>query len=369
MFRAHDRQKNGRSARFALESLEQRVELSGLGVAAQYTAAIDRLNGTFQSRVERIDTHIQQRTAQLDNQYSAALNHDAARIAGGHGRAAHAGLADATVRIDRSYNRLVRHVNHSVNALTRQVNHQASDLGVRSIRFEPAIADVAEAAVLQFRNGTTALGNDLRNEVRMLRSTARADVGPVVAVVAQERAAGRSATTLARAEASRLSTAVGAQTTVDQSYFQAALASYDQSFASLQSRMAALPPGPVARPHTAGALRTGTDLVAFRTGLYYPPVNGLGTGTVTFTGMPGADATSGTGGGHGSGVEATGGVGLNPGSGTETITGIGTGTTGVGATITAGHSGYQTVGLIVEGLAPDGFGGYEPSSTLIPADI
>ena len=99
-----------------------------------------------------------------------------------------------------------------------------------------------------------------------------------------------------------------------------------------------------------------------------PVINGLGTGTVTLTGLPGADATSGTGNDDGNDVEASAGVGFNPGSGTETITGFGTSTTGVGATITAGHTGASIVGLLVESSAPDGEV-YAPETTLIPAAI
>ncbi len=372
MFRAHDRQKTGRSARFALEPLEERVELSGVGAAAHDTAAIDRLNDRLQSRVEQIDAHIQHRTARLDAGYEAALGRAATQLADGHAAAAHAGPAHATARIDRSDNRLVRSVNQSINALTQQVTHQAAGLGVRYIRYEPAIADVAGAVVQDFRNGATALGGTLKDEVRTIRDTARAAIGPARAAVAQLRVAGTRRSR--RPRRTMIASTVPSQRRwrSNQDRFSSTLSAYDRTMSALQSELAALPPGPVMTTHTGAATaRAVTSRVATATARVpgaHPAINGLGTGTVTFTGLPGADATSGSGGGLGNGVEATAGVGFNLGSGVTTITGVGTETTGVGATVTAGNGATSTIGLLVMGTAPEG-DSYGPSPTLIPADI
>ena len=314
MLRGYNRQKTGRSARFALEPLEERVELLG-GRRGRAVHGRDRPAQRpipIAGRADRLRTS-RAGAPELDVRYEAALDEAAARLADGHAAATRDGLAHATARIDRSYNQLVRNVDHSVNVLTRQVTHRASQLGARYVASEPAIADAAQAAVQQFRNGTATLGASLDSEVLTMRDTARGAIGSAGAVIAQLRVAGASAPAQAQAEDDRLSSAAQSRMALDQNSDNSALSTYDRAFTALQSELGVLPPGPVISPHTVRVVRPHIGAAASAAAGADPAINGLGTGTVTFTGLPGPDATSGTGrNGDGNGVEATAGVGYNP---------------------------------------------------------
>lgn len=303
--RSDQPRKKPRAARPGLEGLETRLQPSA-GPVAAYGSAIAGLADRVESRVAAIEANVTNHVARLD-------------------ATAHPGMRSID-RLAGRYNHLVQETRRRVHALTTGVDRRLGAILARSARADFETRAMAPTVRSAFRAELASAGSMVVHDA----TTARAS--PIGGVA------------LTRSEA-----------TTDLASLDSNLRMFSATVETVQARIAALPPPPV---HRAVPSRP-----VFARRLYFETqTNGLGTGTVTFTGLPGGDATTGSGFGIGSSVAGTGGAGARPGAGYTTITGNGTDTTGVGATVTAGHApGEGITGLLVSG------NGGQP--TIIPAVI
>ncbi len=150
MLRRRDITKRRRAARFTLESLEDRVELSAAGGPAQVVAEVDALHSQLQTKSARLDAHVIGRIAQLDQGAEAALTQasetDDGEATGYNDRAPTVG------QIVRDYNTFVRHIDRRVNVLTRQSNSAIDHVIAQSSRLDSATVAVIAPESAQVRN-------------------------------------------------------------------------------------------------------------------------------------------------------------------------------------------------------------------------
>lgn len=338
MSRVRDQKRRRPAAPIAVESLEDRVVLSAAvaSVEIYYLRAITQLNNQLQKRANQIQTMMTRRVARADAQYEAALSRSAARL-GSHSpvqvQRAQAQVAHASGMADAKINQVAATVHRQLGSFTAQFNRRLAAVTKRFGAQNRTIRGANPYFTASFKNALTAVDAGIPAEVQAAQGAVQATAGPVQSSVAQAQAPGATAQAQAEAAAGQLADTSGSQLAGEKAAVAQFWERYYNSFNPLRAEMAAIASMQLPPVHLGGGTVTGPQGQGGQAG----GINGTGTGTVTFTGLPGGDATSGTGFGIASGVGGTAGTGHGIGSGTTTITGGGTNTTGVGSTVTAGN--------------------------------
>jgi hypothetical protein len=348
MMRMRDQKRRRLAAPMAMESLEDRVVPSAAvaAVEIQYLRAMTQLNSLLQRRANQIQATMTRRVARADAQYVAALNRSASRLGGGspaQAQQAQAQVARASAAADAKINQVAATVHRQLGAFTGQFNRKLAAVTNRFGALNRTIQGANPYFTATFKNALSAVDTGIPAEVQAAQDAVQAASAPVQSAVAQAQSAGGPAQAQANAEAAagRLAETSDAQLAGEKAAVAQFWERYYSSFNPLRAEMAAIASMQLPPVRLGGGSVTGPQGQGGRSG-GNNTVNGTGTGTVTFTGIPGGDATSGTGFGSASGVSGTAGTGNNAGTGTTTITGNGPGTTGVGSTVTSGDGANGT---------------------------
>ncbi len=185
-----------------------------------------------------------------------------------------------------------------------------------------------------FQQALTVAGDTLNSEAKAAQANVQDTTALVAGVTPEASTSGVSpAAAVIQAASAHIASARQVQQSTDQAALDRYQGEYYVSFNPLRAALAAVASSELPPVHLGGGRVTGPQGNSGQNS----GINGTGTGTVTFTGVVGAEGTTGTGNGLASGVAGTGGSGNSPGTGTTTITGDGTSTTGTGTTVTAGN--------------------------------
>ncbi|MHB1559582.1 MAG: hypothetical protein ACYC61_19210 [Isosphaeraceae bacterium] len=338
MAREGDRKRRRRVQVLSVNALEDRVVPSAGAALAeiQYLRAINRLSSDLLARVDHANARLTSQVVRIDAQYQGALAHSAARLSAGPRQAVRvqAKVARASTQAEVHVDRLAAAVAGQVNAATNGFEHRAATLNAR-FGHSSAMARSANPYFQRFfQEALTVAGDTLNSEARSAQTNVRATAAVVAGATPQAAMiSGARPAAVAQAASAHMADARQAQHAADKAALARFRSEYYASFNPLRDAVAAVASSELPPVHLGGGRVTGPN---GQSGLK-PGINLTGSGTVTFTGIVGAEGTSGTGTGLASGVGGTAGAGNNLGSGTTTITGGGTGTTGTGATVTAGN--------------------------------
>ncbi len=339
MFRGQGERKARKTATIAVEPLESRVVLTaGLAAARpeiDYLRAVTHLNEILQRRVAQIQNMLTRRVGRADARFVAVLDRTAPRLETGGPQVAQAQVrlarasAQASEQVDSAASQADRQMGRFASTFHAQISSVSARFGHQGALLRTAIPDFNA----NFHNALTAINTGVPAEGRQAQETVQAAAGGAQAA-AEAATPDSSAGTRAEAAAGQLAASAGSQLASEEAVVSRFWAEYYASFNPLRAELAAiaseqLPPVHLRPGRITGPLGHSGGKIG---------INGTGTGTVTFTGLPGGDATTGSGFGIASGVNGTGSAGNATGSGTTTISGAGGGdTTGVGSTITAGN--------------------------------
>ncbi len=239
MLRGRDIKKRKRAARFTLEPLEDRVELSVGGGAAQVMAEVDAFNSQFETKFAQLDALVIHRTAQLDQGYEAALNQASSTDDGATTN--FFDRAPRISRIGRSYNTFVRNIERRVNVLTRRADSEIHRITVQSSLLDPTSGPMVAFDSTQVRDSVAAIGNTLKGEAEAARDAPRGLVGSAHAAIFQASTYGLSARSEVYADDEDLTQVSQSQQAGDQAAYEALMGAYHNALNALQSQIATLP--------------------------------------------------------------------------------------------------------------------------------
>src|SRR5262249_55036232 len=220
----------------------------------------------------------------------------AARVGSGLAQARYAQVSPARSQtaVESRIDRVVAKVDRNLGGFTAALPRQLAQISRHYGQLNPPLPRAHHHFRGFFRHTLAAVDGGIAGEAQAAQGTLQATTGPVRSAVEQAGTSGASAQAQAQAAPGQLADDDEAQRAADQAAVARFWDRYYSSFNPLRAEMAAIASAQSPSVHLSRGRVTGPQ--GHRTG-NHRGINGTGTGTVTFTGLPG-----GAGFGLGSGV-------------------------------------------------------------------